>query len=149
MTVTVDDRIREGITMISNQLPPVDIEDALGVVTSHGRPWWRRPAALAAAAALVVAAAVGGVLAATGSDDGQPAPAPAGPGTTGAITRVGDDFLELDGDDIFGDVAAGGGSVWMATLEGLIQVDPATMDATWHTDLAPGGISSTRSTAFG
>ena len=65
-------------------------------------------------------------------------PPPAGPGTTGAITRVGDDFLEFDGDDIFGDVAAGGGSVWMATLEGLIQVDPATMDATWHTDLAPG-----------
>ena len=65
-------------------------------------------------------------------------PPPAKPGTTGAITRVGDDFLELDGDDIFGDVAAGGGSVWMATWEGLIQVDPATMDATWHTDLAPG-----------
>ena len=65
-------------------------------------------------------------------------PPPAEPGTTGAITRVGDDFLGLDGDDIFGDVAAGGGSVWMATLEGLIQVDPETMDATWHTDLAPG-----------
>ena len=65
-------------------------------------------------------------------------PPPAEPGTTAAITRVGDDFLELDGDDIFGDVAAGGGSVWMATLEGLIQVDPVTMDATWHTDLAPG-----------
>jgi streptogramin lyase len=64
-------------------------------------------------------------------------PPPAKPGA-GAITRVGDDFLRLDGDDIFGDVAAGGGSVWMATLEGLIQVDPATMDATWHTDLAPG-----------
>ena len=65
-------------------------------------------------------------------------PPPAKPGTTGAFTRVGDDFLELDGDDIFGDVAAGGGSVWMATREGLIQVDPATMDATWHTGLAPG-----------
>ena len=138
--MTVDDRIREGITMISNQLPPVEIEDALGVVTSHGRPWWQRPAALVVAAAFVVAAAVGGVLATTGSDEGQPTPAPppAEPGTTGAITRVGDDFLQLDGDDIFGDVAAGGGSVWMATLEGLIQVDPATMNATWHTDLAPG-----------
>jgi hypothetical protein len=65
-------------------------------------------------------------------------PPPAKPGTTGAITRVGDDFLEFAGDDIFGDVAAGGGSVWRASLEGLIQVDPATMDATWHTDLAPG-----------
>ena len=67
-----------------------------------------------------------------------PPPPPARPGTTGAITHVGDDFLELEGDDVFGDVAAGGGSVWMATLEGLIQVDPATMDATWHTNLAPG-----------
>jgi DNA-binding beta-propeller fold protein YncE len=51
---------------------------------------------------------------------------------------VGDDFLELAGEDIFGDVAVGGGFVWMASLEGLIQVDPETMDATWHTDLAPG-----------
>ena len=65
-------------------------------------------------------------------------PSPAKPDTTGAITRVGDDFLELAGGDIFGDVAAGGGSVWMATAEGLIQVDPVTMEATWHTDLAPG-----------
>ena len=65
-------------------------------------------------------------------------PPPTKPGTTGPFTRVGDDFLEIDGDDIFGDVAAGGGSVWMATREGLIQVDPATMDATWHTGLAPG-----------
>ena len=65
-------------------------------------------------------------------------PPPAEPGTTGAITRAGDDFLEFAGDDIFGDVAAGGGFVWVATLEGLIQVDPATMDAQWHTSLAPG-----------
>jgi hypothetical protein len=65
-------------------------------------------------------------------------PPSATPGMTGAITRVGDDFLELAGGDIFGDVAAGGGSVWVATMEGLIQVDPATMEATWHTDLAPG-----------
>lgn len=68
----------------------------------------------------------------------SPSQPPAEPGTTGTITRVGDDFLELHGDDIFGDVAAGGGSVWVATLEGLIQVDPATMDAKWHTGLAPG-----------
>lgn len=65
-------------------------------------------------------------------------PPPDNPVTAGGITRVGDNFLELNGDDIFGDVAAGGGSVWVATLEGLIQVDPVTMDATWHTDLAPG-----------
>ena len=138
--MTIDDRIREGITMISNQLPPVDILDARRVVTSHGRPWWQRPAGLAAAAALVVAVAVSGVLATTGKDDAQPTPAtpPTEPGTTGAITRVGDDFLELAGDDIFGDVAAGGGSVWMTTEEGLIQVDPTTMEATWHTGLAPG-----------
>jgi streptogramin lyase len=68
-----------------------------------------------------------------------PPPPPAEPGTTGAITRVGDDFLEVAGDDIFSPgIAAGGGFVWRASLEGLIQVDPATMDATWHTDLAPG-----------
>ncbi len=65
-------------------------------------------------------------------------PTPATSEVNGGITRVGDDFLELAGEDIFGDVAAGGGSVWMASLEGLIQVDPATMEATWHTDVAPG-----------
>ncbi len=65
-------------------------------------------------------------------------PTPARPGTTEAITKLGDDLLQLTGDDIFGDVTAGGGSVWMATLKGLIQVDPATMDATWHTNLSPG-----------
>jgi hypothetical protein len=65
-------------------------------------------------------------------------PPPATPGKSGAITRVGDDFLEIAGDDIFGDIAAGGGSVWMATLKGVIQVDPSTMEATWHTNAARG-----------
>lgn len=66
-------------------------------------------------------------------------PRPAKPGTTRAITRVGDNFLKVAGFDIFSpSIAAGGGSVWRASLEGLIQVDAETMDATWHTDLAPG-----------
>ena len=41
-------------------------------------------------------------------------------------------------EDIFGDVAAGGGSIWVATSEGLMQLDPSTMTAAWHEGLAPG-----------
>lgn len=63
---------------------------------------------------------------------------PERPGTVAAITLAEPDLLEFAGGDIFGDVAAGAGSVWIATRRGLIQVDPRTMNATWHTDLAPG-----------
>lgn len=47
-------------------------------------------------------------------------------------------LVEFEGGDIFGDVAAGAGSIWIASRRGLIQVDPEEMTAIWHRDLAPG-----------
>jgi streptogramin lyase len=57
---------------------------------------------------------------------------------TSPISVVDRDFVEFAGGDIFGDVVGGADSAWIATTTGLIQVDPDTMDATWHTGIAPG-----------
>src|SRR5262245_27203894 len=61
------------------------------------------------------------------------------PETSSTIAEL-EDVLEFDrGDeDLFGDVTAGGGSIWVATTQGLIEVDPSTMNATWHEGIAPG-----------
>jgi len=95
-------------------------------------PTWRAVANARPLAAAIVAWAV---LLGCSSPPSSP---PAEPDTTDAIRLVEPGFMEFEGEDIFGDVAAGADSVWVATLEGLIQVDPDTMDATWHADLAPG-----------
>ena len=59
---------------------------------------------------------------------------------TSSTTPEVEDVLGFDrGDeDIFGDVTAGGGSIWVASVDGLIEVDPSTMTATWHEGIAPG-----------
>lgn len=54
-----------------------------------------------------------------------------------AIAATDDAFVEFEGSDVFGDVAAGFGSVWVPTLEGLIEIDPATAAAVRYDDLAP------------
>jgi len=99
-------------------------------------PTWRAVGNARPLAGVIV---VWAVLLGCSSPPSSPSSSPsAEPGTNDAIRLVEPDFMEFEGGDIFGDVAAGAGSVWVATREGLIQVDSDTMDATWHADLAPG-----------
>lgn len=84
--MSIDQRIREGLTMIDQELPPPDVHAAHEVVVQDGRRLTRRRRAAVLVSAAAVAA---GVFAATrvGGDDGA-TPTPTGPPTSGATSSA-------------------------------------------------------------
>ena len=88
--MSVDARIREGLTMIDNQLPTVDTVEGYEKLSRDIRRDGRRRAVIAGAAAAVLVAATGAVVLSR-ADDGKVEPAPT-PRTPARVM-----YLDADG----------------------------------------------------